>query len=190
MSPDDDAPILGVAPADVEASVGPEDLEWAPPEPAEDLAPVVLDRQGRKVIERTLRVEGEIVRSLRGVPAAEPDAWRWTDEEIAALMPAFEGLAERYGVAERINEHAPQAGAALAIAMHANRSLAAERAWAAAHTDQTDQEPPHEPEPAPGPEPVVGAEPAPAQPGAGGGAVDLTRVADHLGPPGVRGGAG
>lgn len=183
---DDDAPILGVAPADVEASMRPEDLEYAPPAPAEDLAPVVLDRQGRKVIEGLLRVEGEIVRSLRGVPAAEPQAWRWTDEEVAALMPAFEGLAERYGVAARINEHAPQAGAALAIAMHANRSLAAERAWAAAHTDQEDH--PVDGPPAAGPEPVVGGEPAPAEPGAGGGAVDVTRVADHLGPSQLRGG--
>lgn len=185
---DDDAPILGVAPADVEAQVGPEDLEWAPPVPAEDLAPVVLDRQGRKVLEGILRVEGEIVRNLRGVPAAEPEAWRWTEEEIAALMPAIEALAERYGVASRINEHAPQAGAALAIALHTNRSLAAERAFAATHTDPTDEEPAHEPEPAPGPEPVVGAEPAAAQPGAGGGPVDLTSVADHLGPARVRGG--
>lgn len=189
MSTDDDAPILGVAPADVEASMRPEDLEYSPPAPAEDLAPVVLDRQGRKVIEGILRVEGEIVRSLRGVPAAEPEAWRWTDEEVAALMPALEGLAERYGVASRINDHAPQAGAALAIAMHTNRSLAAERAFATANPDPIiDEEPAHEPEPAPGPEPAVGGEPAPAQPGAGGGAVDVTRVADHLGPARVRGG--
>lgn len=184
---DDDAPILGVAPAEVEATPGPEDLEWAPPAPAEDLAPVVLDRQGRKVIEGILRVEGEIVRNLRGVPAEEPDAWRWTDEEIAALMPAFEGLAERYGVAERINEHAPQAGAALAIAMHANRSLAAERAWAAAHDHPTEEEPVREPEPAAGPEPVVDGDPAPAQPGASGRPVDVAGVAAHLGPPGVHG---
>lgn len=187
---DDDAPILGVAPADVEAVPAPEDLEYSPPEPAEDLAPVVLDRQGRKVVEGLLRVEGEIVRSLRGVPADEPEAWRWTEEEVAALMPALEGLAERYGVASRINEHAPQAGAALAIAMHANRSLAAERAWAQAHTSPPEpQETVHESEPAAGPDPErLDGEPAGPQPGASGGPVDLAGVAAHLGAPGVRGG--
>lgn len=186
----DDDLILGVAPAAEFAG----ELDPALEEPApleRERAPAVLGDGGRQVFVGVLRMEGELVRNLRGVPAEEPEAWRWTDEEIDALMPALEGLAERYGVAETINEHAPQAGAALAIVMHANRSIAAERAWRAAHQSEPAhdlEEPPVDPEPAHVPEPDPVDAPA-AESGAGGGAVDLARVASHIGPERLRGGA-
>lgn len=189
MSEDD--LILGVAPA-VEPA-GEFDPALEEPAPIEhEPAAAVLGDGGRQVLVGVLRMEGELVRSLRGVPAEEPEAWRWTDDEIRALMPALEGLAERYGVAATINEHAPQAGAALAIVMHANRSLAAERAWRdahAVHPAPDDEEIPVEPEPAPDLESAGAAgEPAAPEPGPGGGAVDLAGVASHIGPERLRGG--
>lgn len=186
-----DEPILGVAPAEPLEATPPE-LEAPTPAPDDELTRVALNRDGKKVLAKVLEVEGEVVRALRGVPADEPDAWRWTDAEVEAIMPALEGLAERYGVAAHINEHAPQAGAGIAIAMHVNRSLAAERAWRESHGDTpTTEEPDVGPiaEPAePAPERAGGPGPSGAQPGAGLGPAELARVSDHLGSDGLRGG--
>jgi len=188
---DDDAPMLGVAAYDPPAGEDlPPGLEEPTPAADEDLGPVRLDRQGRKAVEQALRLEGEFVRTLRGVPPEEPTAWRWTDAEIDALMPALEGLTERYGIAAKVNEHAPTAGAVMALAGHATRSLAAERAWRAAHPEHEvtdDVHGPFRPEPSAGPDGPV-REPAPAQPGSAPGPVDVGGVADLIHGPGLRGG--
>lgn len=191
--------ILGVAPVGDVADLT--DLEQPPlEEPAvpEAPRPPKLDRQGRAVLEGVLRLEGELVRSLRHVPAEEPTAWRWTDEEIKALMPALEAIAERYEITATVNEHAPNAGAALTVLMHANRSLAAERAWRAAHgpTDQLEEPadvlgPPTRPEPVSDPERAGDGsvrEPAGAEPGAPLDPAAKQRVDALLGGPVVRGG--
>jgi len=174
-------PVLGVAPLDPGEEPPAPDLD---PIPDLDVVPA-LDKDGRKVLAQVLRMEGEIVRALRGIPPEEPEAWRWTDDEISALMPALSALTERYGMAAAINANAPHAGAAIAVVMHANRSLAAERAWRAASIDTEPEEPPtDEYEPADQP---AGDEPAGQQPGTSLGPSDLAGVARRIAP-GVTGG--
>lgn len=165
-------PVMGVQPAELlpESEELVDQADVAGELGELELEPAGLSRAGQRALEAVLRFEGEAVRGLRGTPEDLPEAWRWTDPEIKALMPALESVADRYGVSKVVNSQAPAIIAVGVLGGHVTRSLAAERAYQRARAPEVTpeappppEEPPHVPAPdqrrhvgEPGPEPPGG----------------------------------